>query len=124
MARGDLALSSVQIPYRDPADGDWLVSHGVLDLSPRLADLRDTAAILKSVNALVTVDTGVAHLAGGLGIPTIVMLRFGADWRWHDHAATISPWYDRMVLVRQTTPNDWSDVIRRVSDTLNQPLFA
>ena len=42
----------------------------------------DTAAIMKNVDLVITVDTSVAHLAGALGVPVWVVLPFGAEWRW------------------------------------------
>ena len=54
-------------------------------------DWLQTAEVLESIDLLVSVDTSVAHLAGALGIPTVLMLpqrlRWArpflyADWRW------------------------------------------
>lgn len=54
----------------------------VLVIEPTLRDWRDTAAILKSLDLLVTTDTGVAHLAGALGVPTWVMLPGISAWQF------------------------------------------
>src|SRR5262249_53194821 len=66
----------------------------------------DTAAAMESCDLIVTSDTGIAHLAGALGRPTWVALKFVPDWRWLMQRAD-SPWYPTMRLFRQTTPDDW-----------------
>ncbi|HEV7665458.1 MAG TPA: tetratricopeptide repeat protein [Chloroflexota bacterium] len=88
------------------------------DLGPRLHDFADTAAVLRQIDLLITVDTSVAHLAGALGIPTWLMLPFAPDFRWlldrHD-----SPWYPSLRLFRQSHRGDWSGVLDRVTASLD-----
>ena len=62
-----------------------------------------TAEVLASLDLLVSVDTSVAHLAGALGIPTVLMLNAPADWRWGQsgHRTFL---YDSMTLVRCAAP--------------------
>ena len=60
----------------------------------------DTAAIMKNLDLMITVDTSVAHLAGGLGIPVWLLLPYSADWRWMLDRDD-SPWYPTMQLFRQ-----------------------
>ena len=45
-------------------------------------DFADTAALVKNLDVVVSVDTAVAHLAAALAVPTVVMLPFAADFRW------------------------------------------
>ncbi|WP_430425599.1 glycosyltransferase family 9 protein [Phenylobacterium sp.] len=75
-------------------------------------DFRETAAIVTSLEMVITVDTAVAHLAGGLGIPTIVLLPFVADWRWFTDRSD-SPWYSSVRIVRQGPDLDWESVVDR-----------
>ncbi len=87
--------------------------------------LDDTAAILANVDLLISVDGGVAHLGGALGVPTWILLPFNTDWRWLQ-ARTDSPWYDSVRLFRQSAPGDWSAVLADVrsmldADPLGQP---
>jgi tetratricopeptide (TPR) repeat protein len=90
----------------------------------RLADLDsgsdaflDTAAVLTCVDLLVTSDSGIAHLAGALGVPTWLCLMHAPDWRWMlDGTAT--PWYRSMRLFRQSSPGDWRSVYADVAATL------
>ncbi len=54
----------------------------ITPLGERFKDFEDTAAALTALDLVVTVDTAVAHLAGGLGLPVWLALPFVADWRW------------------------------------------
>ena len=81
----------------------------LLDLSAHLTDFAETAAIVASLDLIITVDTAVAHLAGALAIPTWVLLPYAADWRWMLDRAD-SPWYPTMQLFRQPQPGDWTSV--------------
>ena len=80
----------------------------------------DTAAILTHIDALITVDTATAHLAGALGVPTLLLLSKQCDWRWGAEGDR-TPWYPSLTLVRQTGP-DWSSAILQVYELLNNPL--
>jgi hypothetical protein len=80
----------------------------------KVRDMADTAAIIDKLEAVVTVDTSVAHLAGAMGKRTLVMLpAVHTDWRWLKKRAD-SPWYDSLRLYRQTRPGDWDSVVRAV----------
>jgi ADP-heptose:LPS heptosyltransferase len=66
---------------------------------------------------LITVDTSAAHLAGGLGIPTFLLLPFCPDWRWGTAGKT-TPWYDSITLLRQSQAGDWEHVINSLIERL------
>ena len=75
------------------------------------ADLADTAAIIEQLDLVVSVDTSVAHLAGAMGKPCLVLLPgFGPDWRWM-HDRSDSPWYPGHKLYRSGLDNDWAPAI-------------
>ncbi|HRE17114.1 MAG TPA: tetratricopeptide repeat protein, partial [Rhodocyclaceae bacterium] len=86
-------------------------------LDAELRDFDDTAAALSQLDVLVTVDTSVAHLAGALGIPTLVLLPRLPDWRWMWQRSD-SPWYPGVTLLRQNQRGDWSSVMDRLYETL------
>ncbi len=77
----------------------------------------DTAAVMQSLDLVVTSDTSVAHLAGALGRPVWVALRHVPDWRWLLHRPD-SPWYPTMRLFRQTTRGDWTGVFDAIAEAL------
>ena len=102
---------------RDPAS-DKPLANGVIDLAPRLGDFAQTAGYVKQMDLLVTIDSSLAHLAGGLGHPLWLMLGRQTDWRWMSGSDT-TPWYPSMRLFRQTTAGDWAPVIRQVITALH-----
>jgi len=65
------------------------------------------------MDLIVTVDTGLAHLAGPLGRPVWLLLAYVPEWRWQ-LGRSDSPWYPTMRLFRQTWPGDWDGVFQRV----------
>ena len=97
------------------------VDFPVLDLSGRLDEVAgpfmDTAAVISSLDLVVTADTAIAHLAGALGAPVWVALPFSPDWRWL-RGRDDSPWYPTMRLFRQTAFGQWPDVFERIADAV------
>lgn len=77
----------------------------------------DTAAVLESLDLLVTSDTAVAHLAGALGKPVWVLLKHVPDWRWPLGEAR-TPWYPTMRLFHQPAPGDWNGAVERLAEAL------
>ena len=77
----------------------------------------ETAGAIESLDLVITVDSAVAHLAGGLGKETWVLLPFAPDWRWLLERED-SPWYPTLRLFRQPQPGDWTGVIARVTQAL------
>lgn len=98
---------------------------GVIDCYPNLvrheADLRDfsdTAALIACLDLVITVDTSVAHLAGAMGKPVWIMLRYESDFRWMLHRSD-SPWYPSARLFRQNKSNDWRTVVDEIGRSLS-----
>ena len=83
----------------------------------------DTAAVMKNLDLVLTVDTSIAHLAGGLGVPVWVLLPEPADWRWMLRKYD-SPWYPEMKLFRQPKTGDWDSVFKIVAQKIKKIIFA
>jgi Flp pilus assembly protein TadD len=77
----------------------------------------DTAAVMANLDLIITSDTSIAHLAGALGRPVWVALRFVPDWRWMLDR-TDSPWYPTMRLFRQRRDGDWPAVFADIAAAL------
>ncbi len=90
----------------------------LLRLGPSLRDFGDTAAVASLLDVIVTVDTSVANLIGGLGLPGLVLLPKAADWRWMTGPTT--PWFPTLELFRQEHHGDWSAPVARVADALRR----
>ena len=96
-----------------------LEANGVPQFGAAVADFAELAALIESMDHVISIDTGIAHLAGALGKPLWILLPYRADWRWmRDREDT--PWYPQARLFRQTRPGDWSDVIARVHAALQE----
>ncbi|MBM3097327.1 glycosyltransferase family protein [Gluconobacter cerinus] len=91
----------------------------LVDGTENILDFADTAARLSAVDLLITVDTSMAHLAGGLGKPVWMLSRSDACWRWGD-AGTQTAWYPDMRIFRQPVAGDWGSVVDDVRLTLVQ----
>ena len=91
----------------------------VHDLSGRLGDFADTAAVVDKLDLVLSVDTAVIHVAGALGRPVWVLVPFAPDWRWARHGDT-SPWYPTVRLFRQPAPGDWASVFATVAEELGR----
>jgi tetratricopeptide (TPR) repeat protein len=78
-----------------------------MDWGPDISDFAVAAAMLSALDMLITVDTAMAHLAGALGVPALVLLPHVPDWRW-GISGEASAWYGNLRLLRQQRPGDWS----------------
>ena len=91
----------------------------IFNWNGRLGDFADTAHVVRQLDLVISVDTGVAHLAGSLGVQTWLMLHYDADFRWMRNCDS-SPWYPGMRLFRQSRYGDWSTVVQQVLDELGR----
>jgi tetratricopeptide (TPR) repeat protein len=95
-----------------------LAAHNVRDFGADIKEFAELAALIETLDLVVTIDTNVAHLAGALGKPILLMLPHTADWRWLRNRDD-TPWYPNAKLFRQTKWADWSEVVERVIKALN-----
>jgi tetratricopeptide (TPR) repeat protein len=68
------------------------------------------AAILANVDAVVSPDTALAHLAGAMNVPTFLVLPRGASWKWLLQRSD-SPWYPSMRLFREREMGGWGPAL-------------
>jgi tetratricopeptide (TPR) repeat protein len=92
---------------------------GLPDLTSRLIDYADTAALIAALDLVIAVDTSVVHVAGALGRAAWVMLPFAPDWRWM-LGRDDTPWYASLRLFRQPAPGEWDAVTTAVAASLER----
>lgn len=91
----------------------------LIDLMAEVTDFMDTAAIIENLDLVISVDTSVVHLAGGLGKPVWVLSRFGGCWRWLQNQP-LNPWYPTARVFGQPAPGDWTSCIEQIRQALEQ----
>jgi tetratricopeptide (TPR) repeat protein len=89
----------------------------VTDLSTVTGPFAETAAALRDLDLLISVDTAALHLAGALGRPAWGLLGDNPDWRWLPGCAD-SPWYPSLRLFHQQRHGDWAGVVAQVREEL------
>ena len=99
----------------------------VIDLGSKLDEaagaFMDTAAVMKNLDLVITSDTAIAHLAGGLGVAVWVALPRMAEWRWLLDRAD-SPWYPTMRLFRQSEAGNWPQVFEQITAEVKELLTS
>ena len=109
---------SLQQEIRDHDQATLDAHPDVRSFTRDLNDFTDTAALISLMDAVVGVDTSIAHLAGALGKDVRVLLaRIGQDWRWMAEGEE-TPWYPSMRLYRQGEDNDWAGPLGAVGADL------
>jgi len=113
LQKGPAALEIAQLPQEIRP----------VDACSQDRDLADTAAVIQSLDLVLTTDSSVAHLAAAMAKPVWLLLPWQSDWRWMQHRPD-TPWYPQVRLLRQPSPHNWPELIRRVSDELHIWLAA
>lgn len=88
--------------------------HLLEDVDP-LRDMDAFAALISTLDAVISVDNSTVHLAGALGVPAAVLLGHESDWRWGIDGVPC-PWYRSVMRFRQNAPTDWSAPMRGAVD--------
>jgi len=102
-----LSIGNANLYKTDDAPGQCNVDF--MKYEPgRQTSWRATAEYMCSMDFILTVDTAVAHLAGLLGIPALVLLPVNSEWRWGMPDRTSGPWYGpQLTYHRQRRPLHW-----------------
>lgn len=87
-------------------------------MHPDATTFEDTAAIIYSLDAVVSVDTAVINLAGAMGKKGWVFSRLDHCWRWSPHVKT--PWYPTIKVLQQTQNGDWSGCLAQIDSELRE----
>ena len=101
--------ASLNEPHRD------LFAH-----VPQIIDFNDTMAVIDCLDAVISVDTSVAHLAASMGKRTILLSRLAPDWRWDGPASGKPYWYPEVEVLRQEAPGDWTVPLEKLALLLKE----
>ena len=128
-------ITFFNIQKNSTADEDILLQeHNVYNFKDDLQDFHQTAGLLSQMDAVICCDTSVNHLSGAMGLKTFCLIAHFPEFRWLlpcDHEDSIlknlmdderyfrhgdehSPWYQDMVLIRQSKPYQWEDDIKNL----------
>ena len=77
-------------------------------------DFLENAAIIENCDLIITSDTSIAHLAGGMGKKVWLLLKDIPYWTWGLELESTF-WYPSMRLFRQRERQNWNEVMGRVS---------
>ena len=83
----------------------------------------DSAAVMQSLDLVISCDTALAHLAGALGRPAWLALKYVPDWLSFLKTSR-SPWYPDLTLFRQPAPGDWTAVFAQMESRLRSKLLT
>jgi tetratricopeptide (TPR) repeat protein len=94
----------------------------VYDYSSELDDFHKTGGLLKCLDAVISVDTSIAHLAGALALPLQLLLCDAPDARWQ-MATKNCEWYPSATLHRQKMRNCWQPAIESAIKEIDEKKF-
>lgn len=111
----------VSLQYTDCAEelARLQASHGIriAHWQDAIDDYDETAALVSALDLVISVQTAVVHLSGGLGKPVWVMVPAVPEWRYLVQGAGL-PWYPSARLFRQPGTGDWAPVVGQVAAEL------
>ena len=84
-------------------------------------DFLENAAIIENCDLIITCDTCIAHLAGGMGKKVWLLLKDISFWTWGLERENTF-WYPSMKLFRQQERDNWQEVMERVSIAITKEL--
>lgn len=84
-----------------------------------LCNFSDTAGAMQNLDLVITIDSAAAHLAGALGVKTILMLPFASEWRWFEDTKS-TPWYDSVEIAKQRSEGKWDEVLEEIRNKICQ----
>jgi tetratricopeptide (TPR) repeat protein len=113
----DIDFVSLQHEVREEDAALLHSRRDIVRIGQDFRDFADTAAALASLDAVIAVDTALAHLAGAMGKPLYLLLPFAADFRWLRERGD-SPWYPSARLIRQPRFGDWDGAVAALRGAL------
>ena len=109
----DCDFFSVQLTPPPEYRADW----GPAPYTLPIRDFADTAAIIANLDLVISVDTSVVHLAGAMGKPVWILMRY-EDAPFLGIQGERTPWYPSAHIIRQSSPGNWHTVIEQTQQRL------
>lgn len=81
----------------------------------------DSAALMQQLDLVISSDTSTLHVAGALGRPAYLALKFVPEWRWFLHRQDTA-WYPSVRLFRQPRRDDWRSVFENMAAEIARKL--
>jgi hypothetical protein len=116
-----VAFASLQHEVRDEDRAPLEARGDIARIGGKFNDFADTAAAIAALDAVIAVDTAVAHLAGAMGKPLFLLLPYAADFRWL-RGRSDSLWYPCARLIRQPHFGAWDGAIKILRQELADSL--
>jgi len=80
----------------------------------------DTAAVITSMDIIISCDTSVGCLTGAMNKPLFLVLPNKSDFRWGQYPRPDSPWIKSATLFWQDNQGDWSAPIHKVTELVKK----
>jgi hypothetical protein len=109
---------------RRPDKDEVIAMFRMEDPMKDVGDFEDTAAAVSELDAIVAIDSSVAHLSASLGKPVWVLVPPLLDWHWQMGGDT-RPWWPNATLMRGgPSPGQWNAVVERLAAELGRELAS
>lgn len=76
----------------------------------------DTISLLRNIDILVTIDTSTAHIAGVMGVKTLLLIGYTSEWRWFDTDDKV--WYESIQIIRMNQQKPLAELLPRIKNIL------
>ena len=106
-----------EVPHEDRPLLESMIQ--IARFGEELSDFGDGAALIENLDMVISVDSVIAHLAGALGKPVRIMLRYSGEWRWLLDRQDC-PWYPSARILRQKVPGDWAGLVAEVVEEIGK----
>ena len=107
LTKMNVTFVNLQIDLTDEEDR-LIQLNNITNPRHELSTFAGTATICEQLDAVISVDTSICHLAGSLEIPTFLLLSKASDWRW-GNTSFRTPWYNNMKLFKQVDLGEWDE---------------
>lgn len=125
IARPDLAAVNLQYGVRSDEISTAKATPGITfindDSVDPIADLDLFAAQVAAMDVVVTTSNTTAHVAGALGVPTLLLLPFGRGRHWYWlRASEACPWYPSVTYFYQSADGSWDGALADLQEALGR----